>query len=646
MKCKDGAPRPLTIRAHHVEDLCVVAPDPELNEKLKDQFQRLRQRAPQFLGQHLALKRPRQVGLNDGLIYPGTYYPTGTTAAVAQRAALERAPLRGAVRVVVVLADFSDRAMPAGALDRFRQLFFSTGELANGSVREYFADVSGGLITMEGEVVGPYRMPRTLAAYAGADNGTQPATPNARTLANDALSAANADVNFLPYDNDGNGYVDAYIVVHAGRGAEQSGSAGDIWSHKWVLPAERTVDGVKVFAYLTIPEDARIGVSAHELGHLIFGWPDLYDDDGSSEGVGNWCLMGGGSWGLNGDRPTHPSAWCKATQGWISVVAQASNASVTVNDIKASRTAYRLWKNGAGGNEYFLVENRQTAGYDQSLPGSGLLVWHIDDAIASNSNEAHYKVALLQADGSKDLENNVNRGDAGDPYPGNANNASLTSTTTPNSKSYAGSDTCVSITNIPAASPAMTVRFGVRCSIKPIKEGKEIKELRKERPKELKELLKERPKEFKEEFKEIKEKEFKEFKEFKEKDFKEIRENKFTDKLGENKFADGQVQPVPGQGMPAGWEQRTAYAGSGYDVSARLEALEAAMQTVIETLTGAGAGQPWGGDGESGSEPFIGSAERPELGQSIGGPDLGPLRSQMEGGSAEAKINFDSLPPQ
>jgi immune inhibitor A len=61
------------------------------------------------------------------LIFPGTYYPTGTTAAVAQRAALDRAPLRGTVRVIVVLVDFSDQALPASAANRFRDLFFSTG---------------------------------------------------------------------------------------------------------------------------------------------------------------------------------------------------------------------------------------------------------------------------------------------------------------------------------------------------------------------------------------------------------------------------------------------------------------------------------------------------------------------------------------
>ena len=428
MSARSDSARHLTVPVHHVDDLCVVAPAPDLNEKMKEQFERLRKRAPGLLSHQLIRGGPPQhVGLNDGLIYPGTYFPTGTTAAVAQRAALDRAPLRGTVRVVVVLVDFSDKEMAAGAEARFQELFFSSGQLTHGSVKEYFTDVSGGLISIDGEVVGPYRMPQTLATYVGADNGLQATQPNARTLANDAITAANADVNFAPYDNDGNGYVDAFIVVHAGRGAEESGSAGDIWSHKWVVPAERNVDGVKIFAYLTIPEDAKIGVSAHEIGHLIFGWPDLYDTDGTSEGIGNWCLMAGGSWGLGGDRPTHPSAWCKANQGWISIVSQTTNATVAVSDVKSSRTAYRLWKDGAGGNEYFLVENRQQDGYDASLPGEGLLIWHIDEAIGDNTNESHYKVALVQADGQRHLENNTNRGDAGDPYPGSASNAAFSS---------------------------------------------------------------------------------------------------------------------------------------------------------------------------------------------------------------------------
>ena len=79
--------------------------------------------------------------------------------------------------------------------------------------------------------------------------------------------------------------------------------------------APRAPTRTKIYAYLTVPEDCRIGVCAHELGHLLFGFPDLYDTDYTSEGVGNWCLMGGGSWNGGGDIPAHPSAWCKVEPG-------------------------------------------------------------------------------------------------------------------------------------------------------------------------------------------------------------------------------------------------------------------------------------------------------------------------------------------
>jgi M6 family metalloprotease-like protein len=92
-------------------------------------------------------------------------------------------------------------------------------------------------------------------------------------------------------------------VVHSGSGGEETGNSGDIWSHKWTLPSVYATDATQIFAYLTIPEDAKIGVCAHELGHLLFGFPDLYDVDDSSEGIGSWCLMAAGSWNGGGDVP-------------------------------------------------------------------------------------------------------------------------------------------------------------------------------------------------------------------------------------------------------------------------------------------------------------------------------------------------------
>ena len=82
-----------------------------------------------------------------------------------------------------------------------------------------------------------------------------------------------------------------------------------------------------------------------------------------------------------------------------------------------------------------LVENRQALGFDAVIPAEGLAIWHVDETkglLSWNSvnteegspfhfgwpaNGAHYRVALLQADGLFDLELGWNRGDAGRPLP-------------------------------------------------------------------------------------------------------------------------------------------------------------------------------------------------------------------------------------
>jgi immune inhibitor A len=483
----------------------------------------------------LKIRDTNRVGFNDGLIYPGNFFPLGTSADRVRGVAAERAPARGTVNVVVVLVDFSDEQFAANHDQAYyNDLFFSEGVLANGSVKEYFDDVTDGLVTIAGQVVGPYRMPDTLVNYANGGSGTDNTTPNARDLARDAATAANPDVDYSVYDNDGDGFVDAFIVVQAGPGAESTGSADQIWSHKWVLRSAYNADGTKIYGYLVVPEESRIGVCCHELGHLLFGFPDLYDTDYSGSGIGDWCLMAGGSWNGNGDIPAHPSAWCKANQEWVTVINQTSNSVESIADVKTSKTVYRLWKDGAAGNEYFLLENRQQTGYDRHIPGAGLLIWHVDDSISSNADEVHPKVALMQADGLRDLEDGNDQGDGGDAYPGSTNNVAFNDSSTPNSRSYGNVGTCVAVESVGASGAVMSALLKVKCPIvKPIRE-KRPKELRKEH-KEIKEFRKEKEKELKErkELKELKEKELKEFKEKELKEFKEKELKEFKEKEGE-----------------------------------------------------------------------------------------------------------------
>lgn len=186
----------------------------------------------------LTFRQPQHPGLNDGTIIPADRFPLGTSGARVRRAAAERAPLRGSLRVVVVLVEFSDTKMTR-TTSEINDLFFSVGKLPNGSVGEYYTEVSNGLITIEGEVVGPYKMPKKLSEYAHGESGMGTTAPNAQTMARDAATAADPDVDFGPYDNDGNGFVDAFIVIHAGSGAEQTGKASASGRTSGHCPARR-----------------------------------------------------------------------------------------------------------------------------------------------------------------------------------------------------------------------------------------------------------------------------------------------------------------------------------------------------------------------------------------------------------------------
>ncbi|WP_308368739.1 M6 family metalloprotease domain-containing protein [Streptomyces sp. ISL-36] len=460
-------------------DFCAVAPSPELRRRIQDEMASL-QLPHAGLAELARLGRsPRWPGFDDGLIYPPGEFAPGTPSATIRSAAAERAPLQGKLKIAVIMVDFSDRAMGVG-VEHVRDLFFSEGKLPNGSVREYFREVSGGKVELEGTVVPTVRLPKELTWYAhhnfGVGRGGQ-GPARAPQMADDAVVKANPVLDFKPFDNDGNGYIEAIVVVHAGPGAESTGNPQDIWSHKGVLPAARPVDRVKAYGYMAVGEDATIGVCAHELGHLLFGLPDLYDPDDSSMGIGNWCLMGTGSWtGDGGEVPVHPSAWCKLNQGWVTPSVVSSSGEVSFTDVKTSRVVHRLWTNGASGQEYFLIENRQRVAYDAGLPGHGLLIWHIDESRPDNSDENHLKVRLVQADNKRDLELRQNTGDQGDPYPGSTENVAFSATSKPTSHSHAGGSTLVAVTGISGSGPTMKAKVSVSGGKDQTKDSKDSKD--------------------------------------------------------------------------------------------------------------------------------------------------------------------------
>jgi len=427
-------------------------------------------------------KYQEEKGIDQPVFHPiSQVYPTGT------------GPV-GSFKALVLLVNFSDNPSSVNA-SFFDTLIF---ENQQGCVRHYYQEVSYGaldIVTVDlPSTTGWSTAPETYAYYVdglyglGGDYPPYNYPHNSQRLVEDLVDLVDPIVDFSQYDNDSDGKVDALIVVHAGLGAEFTGSPDDIWSHSWGVTYSWSTanlkDGVRIWKYTMQPEywlspyDMTCGVYCHELGHT-FGLPDLYDTDYSSNGIGRWSLMAAGSWngsGYMGNSPAHPDAWCMQRLGYVTPNIVTANATgVKIPAIKNSPTIYKLWTNGAPANEYFLVENRQKIGYDSYLSRAGLLIWHVDENISDNgankhewypgyTASGHYKAALEQADGLWQMEKGTSLGNSGDPYPGSSSNRTFNGSSVPNSQSYAGGETYVGVTNISDPGDTMTCNFFVSTS--------------------------------------------------------------------------------------------------------------------------------------------------------------------------------------
>src|SRR5689334_5617739 len=97
-----------------------------------------------------------------------------------------------------------------------------------------------------------------------------------------------------------------------------------------------------------------------------------------SEGIGNWCLMAGGSYGGDGkhaDRPCEMCAWSKYYLGW-SDAKPLKKSTVSFEPVDKGNKIYRYDVPGTSNLEYFLIEYRRKKDWDEFLPNSGLAVWH------------------------------------------------------------------------------------------------------------------------------------------------------------------------------------------------------------------------------------------------------------------------------
>ena len=374
--------------------------------------------------------------------------------ASSKRAAMAAYPLNVAPRGLVILVNFADVAFETEKAEMDSML---TGEDYNrnysytyrgrtynvnskGSARQYFEDVSFGQYNPHFDVVGPVTISKEHSYYGKNNSAGQDSKPEYMIEEACKLADTECNVDFSQYDNDRDGYVDFVFVIYAGYGEADGGASTTIWPHAWNLyqAAGRMckVDDKIVDLYACGNEldnysktHTGIGTFCHEFSHVL-GLPDLYVTNNASHNTLNeWDIMDYGPYNNEGNTPPSFSAYERFFMGWLQPRLITEPENITLEEINSSNTALMITEGDSAnliGNDpnpttFYMLENRQQEGWDEHLPGHGMMLtkiqynynrWYQNTV---NNSSSKMGVDLVEANGKAS-----NSGKATDLFPAGA----------------------------------------------------------------------------------------------------------------------------------------------------------------------------------------------------------------------------------
>ena len=389
-------------------------------------------------------------------------------------------------RIPIIMVSFTDDTLTYTPENFEFALFDTTHSTPTGSMYDYYQWVSRGRFKVQGQVVANVRLPhdRFYYAYGSWGLNTDSSPDNMWGAVRDALTKCDSLVNWSDFDLDHDGYVDMLWLLHAGVGGEAGQSRNDFWSittrmsagwrygGPYILPQlvpGSTTQHMRIDRFSSVPElsmfhpgqRSEIGVFCHEFGHAL-GLPDLYDTSqlggAANMGPGDWSLMSSGAYGTNGYTPEKPSsmdAWSLLFLGWAPSITPSDDSPMLLRPLEQGGPVIQFWFQGEPSAEHFLIENRERLGFDQYVPSPGLLIYHVDEAaigvrLAANRINAGLTPGLqvVEADGNFDLTHGVDRGDAGDPFPGSEATTTLNDDTSPSTRTFSGAVTNMGLSSI------------------------------------------------------------------------------------------------------------------------------------------------------------------------------------------------------
>lgn len=298
----------------------------------------------------------------------------------------------------------------------YNDMFNTTGynrRKGPGCVADYFKTQSNGMLNMEFDVFGPYKVSSKAQPFENPNADTRNYGRSAMREATDSMIAQNPTWDFSSYDWDGNGTVNQVIYISAGYTGNVDSPVcyGYIWPNTASF-STITAPGNKKISNYTVscehwPTPSKtlcgLGTVCHEFTHSL-GLPDIYPttSDAGFSVCDEWDLMDGGNFSNYGWCPPNFTPLEKMLLGWLTPVELSEPASI--KKLRPAEEGGNVYLIRHSDSEYLLLENRQQKGWDAAAPGKGLVVYHVnyDKSVwggnSVNNNKTKRRFELVHAD--------------------------------------------------------------------------------------------------------------------------------------------------------------------------------------------------------------------------------------------------------
>ncbi len=222
-----------------------------------------------------------------------------------------------------------------------------------------------------------------------ATSGSTSRTYREHNLLANAIEAVKEDLpSDFQEDANGDGYVDCVSFIVSG---EPDGWSDLLWPHRWSLHTKSVyIRGKRVWDYTfqlqysSSNDRIRLGTVAHEMFHVI-GAPDLYRYENSNiTPVGIWDIMASTT-----TIPQQMTAYMKYLYGgWIDEIPEITQTGIyQLSPLQSGANSCYKIPSPNTHTEYFVAEYRTNSyEYDSSLPGSGMLLYRINDRLRGVGN--------------------------------------------------------------------------------------------------------------------------------------------------------------------------------------------------------------------------------------------------------------------